>query len=213
MVSFQTKYRGRDVPIPSRQIDLAAEKLSARNLERLAVSAELEMRKYMNRVATALIARHSRPWSWGYRGPDLQKRSGKGLASIKNFIVQRKGPGVTGHIRLNSYMAVHEHGAIIRAKRAQYLTIPLEAALNSNGTPKKRSAREWTNTFIIRSKRGNLLICQRRGRQIVPLYVLKKTVRLRARLGLRRELSRQRPEFRRALLERIRELAKTQRKR
>ena len=62
MVTFQTKYRGRDGPIPSKQIDAAAEKLSPRNLERLAVSAELEMRKYLNRVATALIARHSRPW-------------------------------------------------------------------------------------------------------------------------------------------------------
>jgi hypothetical protein len=42
------------------------------------------------------------------------------------------------------------------------------------------------NTFVGRSKAGNLIIFQRKGRTIVPLYVLKKEVRIKARLGLRR---------------------------
>lgn len=213
MVTFTTKYRGRDVPVPSKQINAAADKLSPRNRARLAVEVELEMRKYLHRVASALITRHSRKWSYTYRGPDLQRRSGKGLTSVKNFIVKREAEDVAGHMRLNFYMAVHEHGAIVRARRSQYLTIPLEAALDANGIPKKRSARDWRNTFIAKSRAGNLIIFHREGRRITPLYVLKKRVRIPARLGLRKELSRQRPEFRRNVLERIRELAKTQRTR
>lgn len=212
MVKFTTKYRGKEVFVPSKMIDAAADKLSPKNLARLAVSAEFEMRKYLTRVSDALIARHSSPWSWNRRGgPNLMKRSGAGMRSVKNFLVQRRGEGVTGNMRLNKIMAIHEHGAVIRAKNTTYLTIPLEAALNSDGTPKKRSAREWRDTFVIKSKRGNLIICQRRGRRVIPLYVLKKRVRLPARLGLRKELSRQRPQFRRAMLDHIRDLAKTQR--
>lgn len=213
MVTFTTKYRGRDVPVPSTLINKAADKLSLRNQARLAVAVEFEMRKYLHRVSSALITRHSRRWSYSYRGPDLQRRSGKGLTSIKNFIVKRSGPDVSGHMRLNFYMAVHEHGAIVRAKRSQYLTIPLEAALDANGIPKKRSAREWRNTFVALSRNKNLIIFHREGRRITPLYVLKKRIRIPARLGLRKELSRQRPEFRRNVLERIRELASDQRKR
>ncbi len=47
-------------------------------------------------------------------------------------------------------------------------------ALNANGTPIKLSAREWTNTFVAKSKAGNLIIFQKRGRQIAPLYVLEE---------------------------------------
>jgi hypothetical protein len=73
---------------------------------------------------------------------------------------------------------------VIRPKRAKYLTIPLPAALNANGTPKKSSARAWENTFVIRSKAGNLLIVQKNGTQITPLYVLKPEVYIPPRLGL-----------------------------
>jgi hypothetical protein len=68
------------------------------------------------------------------------------------------------------------------------LTIPLPAALDARGVPRKRSARDWDNTFVQKSRRGNLLIFQRRGREIVPLYALKPEVRVRARLGVRDEL-------------------------
>jgi hypothetical protein len=93
---------------------------------------------------------------------------------------------VQGEIGTNGvpYGRIHETGGTIRAKNGKYLTIPLPAALNSDGTPKKRSAREWDRTFVRESKAGNLLIFQKRGSGIVPLYVLKKKVRIPARLGL-----------------------------
>jgi len=83
-----------------------------------------------------------------------------------------------------SYMTVQETGATIRPKRAKFLTVPTDYALDSRGIPLKRSAREWGNTFVARSKKGNLIVFQKRGRGIVPLYVLKKEVRIPARLGL-----------------------------
>lgn len=207
VLELQTKYRGRAVDFPSKQIGKAAARLSPRNLQKMAQFAEQEMRKYLNAVVTTLAQRHGRPYTPGAKRKTLQKRSGAGLRSLKNFLVQKKGYSVTGHVRLNKYMAFHETGGWIRAKNATYLTIPLDAALNTNGTPKKRRARDWRNTFVAKSKKGNLIIFQKRGRRIVPLYVLKKKVRIPARLGLRKELRKKRPPMRRAILARIRELA------
>ena len=213
MVKLVTKYRSREVDFPAAQINKAAAKLSPRNLQRLNQIAEQEMRKYLHAVTTTLAERHGRPYVAGAKRKTLQRRSGAGLRSLKNFLVRRKGDEVSGHVRLNKYMAFHEHGGWISAKNATYLTIPLEAALNANGTPKKRRARDWNNTFVARSRRGNLIIFQKRGRRVVPLYVLKKKVRIPARLGLRKELQKKRPAMRRALLARIRELMFDQKRR
>lgn len=207
MVSFKTKYRGREVEFPSKQLERAARRLSPRNLERVAQYAEQEMRRYLTRVSDAMHRRHSRPWQrGGVSRKTLSRRSGRGLQSIKNFIVRRTSDDIEGTMRLNKYMTMHEHGGWIRAKNSTYLTIPLDPALNDDGTPKKKRARDWKDTFVIKSRRGNLIIVQKRGRRIVPLYVLKKRVRIKARLGLRKEMKKQRPELRRNVLNRIHEL-------
>lgn len=84
---------------------------------------------------------------------------------------------------------------MIRARNVTYMTIPLKAARKPDGTPRKVRAREWRNTRVIRSPRGVLLIVQKRGRRDVPLYALKKQVRVRARLGLRKEMGKQQGVF------------------
>ena len=66
--------------------------------------------------------------------------------------------------------AVHEHGATIRPRRAKYLAIPLPAALSSRGTLLRRP-RKWKNTFVAKSRKGNLIIFQKRGKTIIPLFV------------------------------------------
>ncbi len=48
----------------------------------------------------------------------------------------------------------------------------------------RQRARDWDNTFVQRSRRGNLLIFQRNGPNITPLYLLKPSVRIQPRLGL-----------------------------
>ena len=64
----------------------------------------------------------------------------------------------------------HEYGATIRPKRARYLTIPLPAAKDSRGVAPP--ARTFLDTFVARSKAGNLILFQRAGTGIVPLFLL-----------------------------------------
>lgn len=212
MVQLVTKYRGTEVPFPQASIERAARRLSPRALQQLTYYAEREMRKYLTTVVDALEERHGTPYNGSSGGDVLHRRSGAGMRSLRNFIVLRRGDQVTGHVRLNKYMKMHEHGGWIRAKNAQYLTIPLPPALNANGTPKKASARDWDKTFIARSRRGNLIIFRKEGRGVVPLYVLKKKVRIPARLGLRKELRKQRTGMRRELIARIKELTSGRRR-
>jgi hypothetical protein len=103
---------------------------------------------------------------------------------------------VTGTIGSDlPYARIQEFGGTITPKKAKFLAIPLPAALNANGTPIKSSPRDWPNTFCAKSKAGNLLIFQRRGTQIVPLYVLKSSVYIPPRLGLKKTLDAGIPYF------------------
>ena len=75
----------------------------------------------------------------------------------------------------------HEKGATIRGR--PWLTIPLRAAMTPAGVV-RGPARSFPNTFIIRSRGGNLLIMQSRGTGAVPLFLLKRKVEIPARLEL-----------------------------
>lgn len=186
-----------------------------KGLKRMPRVARDELRNFLDSVRLAMQNRHSRQYTEGYRGPEgpragrLQRRSGK---LTKNIRVKVKGvtfQGLQGEIGVRGkagvYAPVHEFGAVIKPKRAQYLVIPLSAALNAQGVPKKRSPRSWKNTFIARSKKGNLLIFQRRrgARKPVPLYVLKKQVRIPPRLGLGATLERGVPVFQDVLMDKL----------
>jgi hypothetical protein len=91
------------------------------------------------------------------------------------------------------YLVIHEMGGVIRG-HGKLLTIPLPAALNSQGLP-IRGIRQWENTFIARSHAGNIIVFQRRLNEVVPLYVLVPQVRIRPRLGMGKELKDQMPYF------------------
>jgi hypothetical protein len=86
---------------------------------------------------------------------------------------------------------------VIKPKHGKYLTIPLEAAKAGKGGqgPGRGSARggPWGETFVGKSKAGNLIIFGRlritKGKRvgelrsrIVPLFLLKKQVIIRARI-------------------------------
>lgn len=146
-----------------------------------------ELLRHLQIVAQTLAQKHSGAWPGGTTSSSLSRRSGEAMDSLKKGVKVTDGiGGIEGSMSGAFYLTIHEYGGTIRATKAQYLTIPLKAALNSNGTPKKRSAREWNNTFVGQSKAGNLIIFQRQGRQLIPLYVLKKSVKIKARLGLRK---------------------------
>lgn len=156
-----------------------------------------ELRDFLENVAQALTERHSGAWPGGTTSDTLSRRSGKMLQTIVNSVGVRgkKFTTIEGVIGGSAIAAVHEFGATITPKKAKYLTIPLPAALNSDGTPKKKSAREWQHTFVAKSKAGNLIIFQRQGTKIVPLYVLKTSVTIPPRLGMQKTLTAGLPYF------------------
>lgn len=163
-----------------------------------AKTLSIELRSFLDSVGEALATRHGAAWPGGTTGKTLSKRSGRLVQSIIDS-VSVKGETfetIEGTIGSDTvYAGIQEFGGIIRPRKAKYLTIPLKAALNPNGTPIKQSAREWENTFVARSKAGNLIIFQKRGASIVPLYVLKSSVKIPPRLGLQATLTAGVPYF------------------
>lgn len=113
-------------------------------------------------------------------GKALRRRTGR-MAS--NYELTR--PIVTAH-RVAAYLmhrepqaAIQEVGGLIQARTGSWLTIPLKAALTGTGAL-RAPARQWSNTFFQKSKKGNLILFQTKGSKIIPLFVLKKSVRLKA---------------------------------
>lgn len=82
------------------------------------------------------------------------------------------------------YAAIHEYGGTIRPTNAQYLTLPLPAVKMKAGVV-RGGARAFNETFVAKSKRGNLILFQRQGQEIVPLFLLTKgPIRIPARPSL-----------------------------
>ena len=150
--------------------------------------ARREMIDILDTVVDAMQKRHSTRWRWGRRLPEgdargqLAKRSGNALRSLKPKI-RGKTDVIDGSITVPFPLSVHETGAVVKS-RGKLLAIPLKAALDSRGVPKRRGPRQWRNTFVARSRKGNLLIFLKKQGKIIPLYVLKDRVRIPRRLGL-----------------------------
>lgn len=161
-----------------------------RGLERAPELISAELKEYLEGVAEALSNRHSGAYPGGTSANTMSRRSGFMIDSITDSVTVtgQTIATITGSISIPAERAIHENGGVIRPKNSKYLTIPLPAALDSNGIPKKKSARDWENTFVIKSKKGNLLIVQRDGLELVYLYVLKTEVTIPARLGMRTTL-------------------------
>lgn len=171
------------------------------------VSAEL--RNSLHGVAAEMAQRHSRRWNGRLinDSENLQRRSGEGLRSLLRSVRSepvRHLEDVEASIS-GAGLSFHENDNVTVARRSRYLTIPLPAALDSRGVEIKRSAREWTNTFVRRSRRGNLLIFARTSRGPVPLYLLKQRTVSPARLRLGMVIDRSLPWWEQRLADRIAE--------
>jgi len=71
------------------------------------------------------------------------------------------------------YAHIQEKGGTVRAKNVKYLTIPFPGV--------KGRARNFPDSFVLKSKAGNLIIAERKGKSgIRPLFTLKKEVTLPA---------------------------------
>lgn len=194
-IKFALDFRNKRFNDASAGLAALAKELSA-DWDGSAKVLSVELRSFLESVAEALVKRHGGAWPGGTGEKSLSRRSGKLIASIEKS-VQVTGTqfdDIRGYIGAAFPGGVHEYGATIRPKTAKFLTVPLPAALNPNGTPKK-SAREWQNTFVARTKNGNLVIFQKSGTSITPLYVLKTFVKIKPRLGMGATLNAGLPYF------------------
>lgn len=161
------------------------------NFETMDPIIRRNMLLFLKGIAAGQRGLHGKSWPGGTSDKSLSRRTGKLIESVEASIrVTGKftaGSEVRGQIGSPLiYASTQEFGATIRPKRAQYLTVPLPAALDNRGVPILPRARDWPRTFVQRSRRGNLIIFQKRGaNKIVPLYVLKKQVTIPPRMNLR----------------------------
>ena len=97
-------------------------------------------------------------------GSSIPEPGSSGGASGNRYKVEIGSSGVI-------YARILEKGGTITPKKAKWLTIPLPGV--------KGRASNYPDSFVIKSKSGNLLIVQKKGKSgIVPLFVLKKKVKI-----------------------------------
>jgi hypothetical protein len=158
-----------------------------------------ELKSFLDSVADALRTRHSGGWPGGTTATTLSRRSGNLTDAIVRSVevMGTTMSTIEGHIGAPGipYAKIQEEGGTITAKGGKFLCIPLPAALDGQGLPLKSSPRDWPNTFFAKSRAGNLIIFQRVGTNITPLYVLKTSVTIPPRLGMRATLDTGLPYF------------------
>lgn len=190
--TLEFQFRSRRFLDAQKGLEVLARDIGT-SAQRLAPELAQELQRYLDEVRRALLRRHSKAFRNPQNAPatgekDLLRRSG-GIRDVRVIVSSGADLSkVRGELVVPFPISVHEEGATITARRARFLTIPMPAALDSRGIPLRRRARDWTSTFVQRSRRGNLLIFQRRGASIVPLYLLKRQVTLPPRLKAQQTL-------------------------
>lgn len=77
------------------------------------------------------------------------------------------------------YSRIHERGGVIRPTRGRYLPVPLNAeARRMRERVGSGSLRGVGGMFVVRSRRGNLLLARAAAGGITPMFALKPSVRL-----------------------------------
>lgn len=127
-------------------------------------------------------------------GPILKVRSGRLRNSIGSFtfgrdkeLVGRVGSGVrTGEPV--KYASILERGGVITAKNGKMLAIPIGAALTPAGVERFRPNDIRGRSFIMR-KNGRAIIFLKQGKRALPVFVLKRSVKIPAFHYLSRSLA------------------------
>jgi hypothetical protein len=193
-IGLSVSYGNRRYQDARRGLDALAATLG-KNVDDFAHVVAREMRVFIARETDKLAARHS-----GTTTTDkaLAKRTGRLVRELQRGGVVHEAAKVAdvyGEVTLPGEYRIQEYGGTITPREGQYLFVPLPAALNADGSPKKLNPRQWQHTFIAESRKGNLLLFQRLGRKVIPLYALKPQVRVRPRLGFVAQMKRGFPEF------------------
>jgi hypothetical protein len=148
----------------------------------------------------------------GTSATQLAVRTGNLRSQCKALQLTETANSIEGGIGFGtSYAAAHigPEGQVttIRPMRGKWLTIPLDAAKTKAGVA-RGSARSgmWGETFIAKSKQGNLILFGKKVAQkgkhageargnVVPLFLLVKQVKIRARVHPETILAFERPHI------------------
>lgn len=174
-----------------------------RHPEQLGLMVNKEMAKFLRSNLETLAKRHSTQFSGGTRTDSLSRRTGELVRRLPDAakVTGNRIQNVEGRVSLPKRYAIHERGGVIKPKGSKYVFIPLPEALDPSGKPKQ--PKSFKNTFLAESRTGNILLFQKQGRgQLVPLYLLRKQVRIPPRLGMGDSLKRGIPAFVNAVMDR-----------
>lgn len=122
------------------------------------------------------------------RDGSFPSRTGKALAATRGGARSFGSTfnGMRGHIVGPAYLKLLEEGGTLLPTQAEALTIPMEAALRADGTPKLPGPRSWQNvqkTFIYKSKKTGRAYIAYKGNEgkLVLLYMLIEAAEFRGR--------------------------------
>lgn len=205
MLKVETLYNGKSYPSLDAAIAAACKEIEV-NLLSFPPILRQEFLEFLQRI-TQNTVKYFIPFSKRNRGQqkDMQMRSGKTRSQIlASPEVKDVGRGLYfGYVGGPKHLEINEFGGIQGPKAGdKFVYIPLDAALNARGLPIAKDPRNWKNTFIRKTRRGNLIIFQRRasGRP-VPLYLLKRNVKIPPRLRMTRAIISASPYFERKVMD------------
>ena len=178
-------------------------KIETLDLEKRIGKITADMVPGVVRLANDMIDRHQSEMTRRLSNRVLKRRTGALVRSLRPSYATPERPTATTNVgRGAPYAKAHEFGATIRPRRRQFLTVPLRDAKTAAGVTRqqaqlRRSGRgfetaslvpgaEDTQTFIFTSVGNRKIIAvAKRGGGVLPLYVLRKSVRIPERLGFR----------------------------
>lgn len=123
--------------------------------------------------------------------PGLESRTGRTVGGLVHQVrADGKAVKVLFHGEPAAWVNIHETGGVIVANgshsvcgKGKMLAIPLRAAKTASAF--LRAGPCGRNLILIRSKTGNLILAERTAQGLVPMFVLKRSVTIPARLGFR----------------------------
>lgn len=119
--------------------------------------------------------------------------SGQDVTARIGYILPQGQRGGAGdplvYARIHEGWPNNRAATVIRPRHGQYLAIPLEGALTPAGVARGRP-RDFPDTFVRRASSGRLVILQKAGNGIVPLFLLVREVSVPARPALRPTMAR-----------------------
>lgn len=192
MILFrQVAYRGRTYPDITAAL-MAAYQDIAEDFEGLPYFYERDLKDYLDKSAQD-VTREWKPWTEG-RKSYLQNRTGKTKKAILKSPTTKRtdrnkfNAHIKGTLGGPEYLNLLEDGGTVRARGGGYMAIPLTAALDNRGVPKRKSVRDWKKTFLTKASKGRFFVCQKRNGRVVRLYILQRTVKYRPLLGMGRTM-------------------------